>query len=63
MTTSPVMRLLADGVPITLLCDLTTTRVPESEAINLNERPPGDPLYAEAVLLVANAVRARAATA
>ena len=62
MATSPVMRLLADGVPITLLCDLTTTRAPESEAINLSERPAGDELYAEAVLLIANSARTRAAT-
>ena len=50
MTTSPVMVWLAEGVPITLLCDLATTRAPESATINLNERPPGDDLLAEAVL-------------
>ena len=59
MATSPVMRLLADGVPITLLCDLVATRPPESEAINLNERPAGDELYAEAILLVANHAKAK----
>jgi len=53
------MRLLADGVPITLLCDLVATRPPESEAINLNERPAGDELYAEAILLVANHAKAK----
>jgi hypothetical protein len=51
---------LADGVPITLLCDLATTRAPESATINLNERPAGDALLAEAVLLVANHARLRA---
>ena len=50
MTTSPVMGWLAEGLPITLLCDLVTTREPESQTINLNERPPGDELLAEAVL-------------
>ena len=50
MTTSPVMGWLADGLPITLLCDLVSTREPESQTINLNERPPGDELLAEAVL-------------
>jgi len=39
---------LAEGVPITLLCDLATTRAPESAIINLNERPAGDSLLAEA---------------
>jgi hypothetical protein len=61
VATSPVMRLLADGVPLTLLCDLVATRPPESEAINLNERPVGDELYAEAVLLVANHAREKQA--
>jgi len=42
VTTSPVMRWLAEGVPITLLCDLVAARDPESQAINLSERPPGD---------------------
>jgi hypothetical protein len=59
VATSPVMRLLADGVPITLLCDLVATRPPESDAINLNERPVGDELYAEAILLVANNAKER----
>jgi hypothetical protein len=60
VTTSPVMVWLADGVPITLLCDLASTRDPESQTINLNERPAGDALLAEAVLLVANHARAAA---
>ena len=50
MTTSPVMGWLAEGLPITLLCDLVSTREPESQTINLNERPPGDDLLAEVVL-------------
>jgi hypothetical protein len=44
------MGWLAEGLPITLLCDLVTTREPESQTINLNERPPGDELLAEVVL-------------
>lgn len=48
MTTSPVMAWLADGVPITLLCDLAATAPPDSMVINLNERPPLDLLAAEA---------------
>jgi hypothetical protein len=46
------MRWLADGVPITLLCDLATSREPESQTINLTERPPydvSDPLSARAL--------------
>ena len=50
MTTSPVMAWLAEGLPITLLCDLVPTGDPESQTINLNERPPGDDLLAEALL-------------
>ena len=60
MTTSPVMGWLEDGLPITLLCDLVSTRDPESQTINLNERPAGDELYAEAIVLVANTARLRA---
>jgi hypothetical protein len=63
VTTSPVMGWLADGLPLTLLCDLVSKRDPESHTINLNERPVGDELYAEAILLVTNTARARAATA
>ena len=47
MTTSPVMALLAAGIPLSLLCDLVAIRDPESAAINLAERPPGDPLLFE----------------
>lgn len=49
MATSPVMRLLAEGVPITLLCDLVSHADPQSQTINLSERPPldlSDPLSA-----------------
>ena len=60
MTTSPVMGWLADGLPLTLLCDLVSTSDPESQTINLNERPVGDELYAEAILLVTNTAKARA---
>lgn len=58
MTTSPVMDWLAEGLPLALLCDLVHSRDPESQTINLNERPVGDELYAEAVLLVAGVARA-----
>lgn len=48
MTTSPVMELLAQGIPITLLCDLATFRDPDSMTICLSERPRGDLLGDEA---------------
>ena len=44
------MGWLAAGVPITLLCDLVSTRDPESHGINLTERPAGDLLAVEALL-------------
>jgi hypothetical protein len=47
MATSPVMVLLAGGIPLSLLCDLVARGDPESAAINLAERPPGDPLLLE----------------
>ncbi len=50
MATSPVMTLLAAGVPPSLLCDLVARGDPESAAINLAERPPGDPLLLEVAL-------------
>ena len=49
MTTSPVMDLLARGVPLTLLLDLAEAEGPNSVAINAVERPPGDPIWLEAV--------------
>ena len=49
MTTSPVMELLEQGVPITLLCDLATYRDPDSMTICLSERPRGDLLGEEAL--------------
>jgi hypothetical protein len=48
-TTSPVMEWLAHGLPLTLICDLTTTADPQSHAINLTERPAGDLLLLESV--------------
>jgi hypothetical protein len=44
------MALLAERVPLTLLCDLVSHGDPESAAINLAERPPGDPLLLEAAV-------------
>jgi len=38
VTTSPVMHWLANGVPLTLLCDLASTQDPPSHAIYLDER-------------------------
>jgi len=49
MTTSPVMDLLAHGIPLTLLLDLAREEGPDSRAINSVERPPGDPIWLEAV--------------
>jgi hypothetical protein len=47
VATSPVMDLLEQGVPITLLCDLATFRDPDSMTICLSERPKGDLLAQE----------------
>jgi len=49
MTTSPVMHLLANGIPVTLLMDLSEPNGPDSYAINCTERPAGDPIWLEAV--------------
>jgi hypothetical protein len=48
VTTSPVMNLITNGIPITLLCDLASLADPDSEAINSVERPASDPLWLEA---------------
>ncbi|HVT20730.1 MAG TPA: hypothetical protein VHE57_05020 [Mycobacteriales bacterium] len=48
MTTSPVMRWLAEGLPLTLLCDLASTADPDSAAINMRERPSGDSIWMDA---------------
>lgn len=48
MTTSPVMRWLAEGLPITLLCDLVSTADPDSAAINMVERPTSDHVWVDA---------------
>ena len=52
MATSPVMRWLAEGVPLTLICDLVSTADPDSLAINSAERPPGDPIWLDSATLV-----------
>jgi hypothetical protein len=49
VTNSPVMQLLADGIPLSLLLDLAHPTGPDSIAINAVERPPGDPIWLEAV--------------
>ena len=43
-----VMRWLAAGLPITLLCDLASPDGPDSTAINTAERPSGDHIWLEA---------------
>jgi hypothetical protein len=43
-----VMRLLAGGVPLSLLCDLVSTADPGSQAINSVERPATDVIWLEA---------------
>jgi hypothetical protein len=48
MTTSPVMTMLNEGVPITLLCDLASIADPDSAAINSVERPESDLVWLEA---------------
>jgi hypothetical protein len=66
VTTSPVMRLLAEGVPITLLCDLVSSGDPQSQTISLSERPPldlSDPLSATALCGPDNAPQWRAVSA
>lgn len=66
MTTSPVMRLLAEGIPITLLCDLVALAGPQSQTINLSERPPldlSDPLSAVALVASDNSRKWRAVSA
>jgi hypothetical protein len=45
--TVPVMRLLHDRVPITLLCDLVSLAYPDSATINSVERPERDPIRLE----------------
>jgi hypothetical protein len=50
VTTSPVMQLLANGVPLSLLCDLVATAGPDSAAINLAERPAADEVWLDAAV-------------
>jgi len=47
MIVSPLMTLLEDRVPITLLCDLVSLSDPDSAAINRAERPERDPIRLE----------------
>jgi hypothetical protein len=42
------MRLLENGIPLSLLCDLASTSAPDSTAINMRERPSGDPIWLDA---------------
>lgn len=60
MATSPVMRWLADGLPLTLLCDLVSTADPDSMAINSAERPPNDAIWLDSatIVLAAHTVQA-----
>jgi hypothetical protein len=47
VTICPVMTLLEQHVPITLLCDLLSSSDPDSAAINRAERPDRDPIRLE----------------
>lgn len=42
------MRWLAEGIPLTLLCDLASTADPDSAAINSRERPHHDAIWMDA---------------
>jgi hypothetical protein len=61
MPTAPVMRWLAEGLPITLLCDLVSSADPDSLAINSTERPENDTIWLDAAQTLE--VPGRAATA
>ena len=50
MSNVQVMNLLANGVPITLLCDLASTADPDSAAVNSVERPADDAIWLEAAV-------------
>jgi hypothetical protein len=45
--TAPVMSLLHNRVPLTLLCDLVSLADPDSATINSVERPERDPIRLE----------------
>jgi hypothetical protein len=47
MTNFPVMTLLAERIPITLLCDLASRADPDSATINRVERLGRDPIRQE----------------
>lgn len=47
--TRSAKHLLDAGIPLTLLLDLAESTGPDSRAINALERPPGDPIWHEAV--------------
>jgi hypothetical protein len=47
MAKSPLMRLLAERVPITLLCDLASVADPGSREINQIERPGDEAIWLE----------------
>ena len=61
MPTAPVMRWLAEGLPITLLCDLASSADPDSLAINSTERPESDPIWLDAAKTLE--IQEKAATA
>jgi hypothetical protein len=52
MSSTRIMQLLANGVPITLLCDLVSTAAPDSLAINSVERPITDSIWLEAAATI-----------
>jgi hypothetical protein len=47
VTICPVMTLLHEHVPITLICDLVSLSALDSAAINRAERPARDPIRLE----------------
>jgi hypothetical protein len=56
------MSWLADGIPLSLMCDLVSTSAPDSIAINSVERPIGDPIWNDAASEVATAWRQAASS-
>jgi hypothetical protein len=58
MSASPLMDMLAAGVPITLLIDLLDADALDSVAINAVERPADDALWDDAAQVLAARSRA-----
>jgi hypothetical protein len=52
MSRADIMQLLANGIPITLLCDVVSTAAPDSLAINSVERPTTDSIWLETAVSI-----------